>query len=110
MSKDLSRLAEITQLVLDTRLHALRLASDAREKSRMQLAALAVRDAPTDLPAMTAERVGLTYQRWADLRRADLNAVIARQTAEWMAAKADASLAFGRAQAINTLAERVKRG
>ncbi|WP_309664839.1 hypothetical protein [Tabrizicola sp.] len=107
-SKDLSRLGDITQLVLDSRLQALRHASAAREKSQMQLAALTASDAPTDLPAIAAGLVALNYQRWADLRRAGLNAVIARQTAEWMQAKAAASLAFGRTQALRGIVERLK--
>ncbi|NJM81760.1 MAG: hypothetical protein HC844_04030 [Tabrizicola sp.] len=48
----------------------------------------------------------MTYQRWADLRRMELNDVIARQTVTWIEAQAEARLAFGRNQALAGLVER----
>jgi hypothetical protein len=109
MRDDVLKLAAITQLVQDDRLNRLRIANEARAKSLMQLAALAADEAPSDLPVIPAGLVGLAYQCWADIRRADLNVVIARQTVEVMEARAAASLAFGRAQAIHGVAERLKR-
>jgi hypothetical protein len=108
-AEDLAKLQGITDLVLENRLHRLRQTAEARAQSLMQLAALSATPVPADLPAITAGLVGLTYQRWADIRRAELNAVIARQTAEWMAAKAEASLAFGRAEAVRGVAAKAAR-
>lgn len=109
MSKrdDLARLTELTQLVLDQRLHLLREAAGARDRSRLQLDALAAASAPADLPPVTAGLVSLTYERWADIRRSELNTVIARQTVEWMGARSDAATAFGRLQAIKGVAAKL---
>lgn len=106
---DLAKLGEITDLVLENRLHLLRQAAAARAQSLMQLSALSAGCEPTDLPTITEELVGLSYQRWADLRRAELNAVIARQTADWISARAEAKIAFGRAEAIRGLAAKLRR-
>ena len=108
MARDMVKITSLMQLVLDNRLQQLREAAEARDQSLMQMAAVTAAAAPADLPAVTAGIVGLTYQRWADVRRAELNTVIARQTADWMAAKSAASLAFGRAQAVRGIAERLQ--
>jgi hypothetical protein len=63
---------------------------------------------PADLGPMTAERVALAYDRWADVRRSELNLVIARQTVDWMEARTQAQTAFGRVQALQGLATRLK--
>lgn len=110
MSKasDLARLAEVAQLMLDHRLGKLRGASAALERSREQLAALDQAAQPADLAPVTAEKVALSYERWADQRRAELNLVIARQTAEWIESQSEARTAFGRVEALQGLAERLK--
>jgi hypothetical protein len=105
---DMVRLAELAQLVLDHRLSRLRCAASELERSRMQIAALDQAAAPADLEPVTAERVALTYNRWADQRRSELNLVIARQTADWMEARGEAQTAFGRVQALQGLATRLK--
>ena len=61
---------------------------------------------PVDLDPVTAARVGLDYERWADARRGELNLVIARQTADWLEARSDAQTAFGRVQALHELADK----
>jgi hypothetical protein len=104
-AKDLKKMAELSQLVLDNRLSRLRQVAEARAQSLHQLAAINAPAAPTDLPPMAAGMVSLAYQRWADVRRAELNALIARQTVEWMEAKSVATLAFGRNQALRQLGE-----
>lgn len=105
----IAELQLITQLLLDARLQDLRHAAEARDRSLMQYDALAAAEDPGDLPVVLAGTVGLAYQRWADQRRADLNAVIARQTVDWMAARSAASTAFGRVQALNAALDRQKR-
>lgn len=105
-SKDLSQLADLAQLMLDHRLGTLKSNSDRLEQSRMQLSALNQTTEAVDLDPVTAVKVGLDYERWADVRRAELNLMIARQTAAWLEARGDAQTAFGRVQALRALAER----
>lgn len=107
-ARDLSRLADLAQLMLDHRLGQLRLSADALDQSRMQLAAVNRAAEPADLDPVTAARVGLGYDRWADVRRAELNLVIARQSAAWHEARSEARTAFGRVQALRGLAIQAK--
>jgi hypothetical protein len=104
---DLAKLAEVAQLMLDHRLGQLRSRAAELERSRMQRDALSRTAQPSDLEPVTAEKVALTYDRWADQRRAELNLVIARQTASWLEARSDAQTAFGRVQALQGLATRL---
>ena len=111
MSKasDLGKLADVAQLILDHRLGQLRSAAAELERSSMQLAALNQPPSPQlDLEPMTAEKVARAYDRWSDVRRAELNLVMARQTADWIEARAEAQTAFGRVQALQGLATRLK--
>jgi hypothetical protein len=105
-SKDLAQLADLAQLMLDHRLGNLKSSSDRLELSRIQLSAINQSAKPADLDPVTAAKVGLDYERWADVRRAELNLVIARQTATWLEARGDAQAAFGRVQALRALAEK----
>jgi hypothetical protein len=107
-SRDLARLADVAQLMLDTRLGQLRAASTQLDRSRMQLMAINAAAKPADLPPVAAEKVALVYDRWADVRRAELNLVIARQTAEMLEARSEAGTAFGRLQALQGLAKRLE--
>lgn len=107
---DMARMAELAQLVLDQRLGRLRTAAAELERSRQQIAALDLSATETDLEPVTAEKVALTYNRWADQRRSELNLVIARQTVDWMEARGEAQTAFGRVQALQGLATRLKPG
>lgn len=104
---ELARLAQLAQLALDHKLSTLRTNADRLEQSRMQLSALNQTAQPVDLDPMTSTRVGLDYERWADARRAELNLVIARQTAVWLEARSEAQTAFGRVQALQGLAEKL---
>jgi hypothetical protein len=106
-ARDLSRLTDVAQLMLDHRLGALRAAAAGLEQSRAQLEAINAAAAPADLPPLTAETVARTYERWADVRRSELNLVIARQTAEMLEARDAAGTAFGRLQALRRVAERL---
>jgi post-segregation antitoxin (ccd killing protein) len=107
---DLTRLASLAGLMLDHRLGQLRSRADALEHSRMQLTAINQTNHPADLDPVTSARVGLDYERWADARRAELNLVIARQTAAWHEARAEAQTAFGRLQALRGLSARQEKG
>jgi hypothetical protein len=109
-AKDLTRLAEVAQLMLDHRLGRLRDASAQLDRSRMQLLAINRAAGTADLPLAAAGKVALAYDRWADVRRAELNLVIARQTAEMLEARSDAGIAFGRLQALQGLSRRSKDG
>ena len=107
--KDRERLAQLTmlsQLVLDTRLMALRVASLARQQSLDHLTDLDRPQPETDLSPVVAGEVAMRYQLWADQRRSDINLTLARQTVTWTEARQDAARAFGRDQALNQLTGR----
>lgn len=106
---DMERLGELAQLMLDQRLGRLRSVAAELERSRMQIAALDQPASLADLEPVTAEKVALSYNRWADQRRSELNLVIARQTAGWLEARGEAQTAFGRVQALKGLATRLKQ-
>lgn len=100
--QQMKRLSELTGLILDLRLSELRAAAHARQESLNRLADLAV--TPTGgVSPLAAARADLLYQRWADHRRAEINPVLARQTAEWMEAQDLARQAFGRAEVLRAL-------
>lgn len=107
--KDLSRLSDLAQLMLEHRLGRLRNTVDLLDQSRMQLSALDQTSQPADLALIAAARVELDYDRWADTRRAELNLVIARQTAAWLEARGEAQHAYGRVQALKGLAAKRSR-
>lgn len=104
--QDLKRLGELADLMLDQRLQTLRAAADAKAQSEAALAALA-RPLPEtdDLVGASAQIAALAYGRWADARRAEINQVLARQTADWIEARAAAQTAFGKADALRRLRE-----
>lgn len=107
-TKDLQRLAELAQLMLDHRLAQVRTAAAEIERSRMQLAAINAAAQPSAaLDPMVSEKVAIAYDRWADVRRSELNLVIARQTAAWLETRTEAQSAFGRVQALENLASRM---
>jgi hypothetical protein len=105
-ASDLSRLAGLAQLMLDHRLGLLRTRADELDQSRMQLAAVNDAAQPAGLEPVIAQRVELVYDRWADVRRSELNLVISRQTVSWLDARSEAQTAFGRMQALQDLAAR----
>lgn len=104
---DIAALQRLAGLLLDHRLSQLRQAADRREQSRMQIAALDKGAEPADLPPVAAGQVALRYQLWADVRRSELNTLLARQTVDWIAAREDAQHAFGRAEALRGVAARI---
>lgn len=106
-NKDIARIRDLSQMVLDHRLTVLRETAGRREQTRMQIAALGQAAEPVDLPAVAGSQVALRYQLWADARRSELNTVLARQTAHWLEARQEAQTAFGRAEALRLLAQRL---
>lgn len=107
-ASDIAALQELARLLLDHRLSALRSAAGRREQSRIQIAAIDKAAEPVDLPPIAAGQVALRYQLWADVRRSELNTVMARQTAEWMEAREDARHAFSRAEALRGITARLR--
>lgn len=103
---DINALQGISRLLLDHRLSELRASAARRDQSRMQIAALDMPPEPADLAPVAAGQVGLRYQQWADTRRSELNILLARQTADWIAARDEARLAFGKLEALRGVAAR----
>lgn len=108
----LARLDRLSRMILELRLSELRQAAAERDRSRAALAAL---DRPPtaapdpELSPIAEARAAVGYQAWADRRRAEINPVLARQTAAWLARREEASRAFGRVQALSALMEREAR-
>jgi hypothetical protein len=98
--KDLARLGQITQLLLDMKLADLRAAAAKRQHSLDLLASLNLAPTQTTLPPVAAHQAELRYQNWADLRRAEINIVLAEQTAAMQIARDAAGNAFGKDQAL----------
>ena len=95
-------------LLFDSRLTDLQCAARARLETEARLAGLVAPDAPAgELPQVAAAIAALTYQRWADMRRVELNQTLARQTATWSDARDAARLAFGKTQALAGVAARL---
>lgn len=104
---DIARLKSLADLMLDHRLGQLRKATEAKSHSEAALAALARPVAePENLAGAAGALAALAYHRWADARRAEINQVLARQTHDWMLARDDAQLAFGRAEALRRLSQK----
>lgn len=102
---EIAKLQVLAQLVLDHQLSGLRKAADAKAQSQAALLRLAQPPCDADgLQGAAAELAGLSYQRWADARRAEINQVLARQTHDWLEARDQAKLAFGKAEALRKLA------
>ena len=103
----LQRLAEVSSLMLDTKMLALERAARARQHSLDRMAELNRSAAPTDLPLVAAAEVALRYAMWADQRRSEINLILARQTVEWVEARQEAARAFGRNQVVQELGGRL---
>jgi len=107
--QSLQRLEDLAALILDGRLSALRHAARAKADSEERLAGLAAPPAPEGLSGAAGELAALNYQRWADARRAEINRVLARQTAELAEATDAARTAFGRRQALAGLVGKAEK-
>lgn len=104
-TKTLARLGQISKLVLDVKLAALQAAAHRRQQSLDLLANLDGVVAKTDLTPVVAYQAELRYQLWAEARRAEINLVLARQTAEMLVAQDNAGQAFGKDQALRQVRE-----
>lgn len=100
--EQLKQLEKIAQLILDLRLSELSRAARARQETMDRLGAL---DVPSsdEIDPVIAARVTLQYQAWADKRRAEINLILARQTADWTLKRASAKHAFSRSEALRLL-------
>ena len=107
-AKDLARLGQITQLLLDTKLADLRALAAKRQHSLDLLGNLNRPAVQTDLPIVAAHLAEVRYQSWADIRRAEINVILARQTAEMYVARDAARCAFGRNQAFQALKDTLR--
>lgn len=99
-AKGLVRLGQISRLILDVKLAALHTAAAKRQHSLDLLASLNKDSVETDLSPVAAHQANLRYQHWADARRAEINLLLARQTAEMQVARDAAGQAFGKDQAL----------
>lgn len=97
------QLLVLTDLIRDRSLENLRRAAAERDLTRAHIAGLEAPPA-SDLPALAAAQVALSYQRWADERRRELNMQLARQMVSVAQRQAEARLAFGRAEVLHRLA------
>ena len=102
----LKRLEAIAGLRRDLGLSRLREAASSKAASEAKLAVLAEPRLAGDLDPVTEALADARWQGWADVRRARLNLLLARQTAEWLQARDDARLDFGRSEVIAELRRR----
>jgi hypothetical protein len=105
--ENLRRLLALSAMVQDLRLAELSQAKAAQAASFAALARLDMPPPETDLDPVAAGRVQVSYARWADVRRKDLMATLARQSETCLAAQAGARTAFGRQQALISVADRL---
>jgi high-affinity Fe2+/Pb2+ permease len=106
--QDVHRLRELTGLMLDHRLAVLRQAAEAKAQTEAALASLARPMAgKDDLLGASSALAALAYERWADARRVEINQLLARQTHVWMEARDVAQIAFGKAEALRRLQDRL---
>jgi hypothetical protein len=101
-------LVAISRLILDVRLAHVDLAAKACEENRARLADLARPSSPSQLPLAVEAQATLRYERWAEARRAEINLALAKSTADWLTARDQARVAFGRAEVLRALAERAE--
>jgi len=102
----LGQMRALTHMVKDVELASLRQAAAARQATLAKIEALRTP------PAMIGDDLGaagamamLRYQVWAEGRRSDLVTILAAQTARWLEARDQAANAFGKAQAVDDLAQ-----
>lgn len=107
-TKDIERLRQISQLILDVKLAALQSAARKREESLELLASLSQPCEPTDLLPTVGHLAELRYQKWADARRAEINLALAQQTVSVHIARDAAAMAFGKNQALRGVAAKLK--
>lgn len=100
--KNVKRLKTLSDIILNQHLAGLRACADARNQSLQRLADL-VATPDGQLGPIASAAASLQYERWADLRRSELNIALARQTVAWMEARKNAETAFGRSEVLKKL-------
>ncbi|QCO55697.1 hypothetical protein EOK75_08055 [Pseudorhodobacter turbinis] len=106
--KRLAKLKALSDMIVDQHLGKLQACAAARTVSQQRLEGLRVTEKPEMEPIAQAQTM-LRYEQWADARRAEINITLARQTAEWMEARKEAQLAFGRAQVLGRLQHKLNK-
>ena len=101
----LLELKKISDLIFERRLVALKATAAARNESLQRLQDLAPQESKDALEPLAQAQAQLRYEAWADARRADINLLLARQTAEWIEARKIAKTAFGRAGILRGLSK-----
>lgn len=104
-SQALSALSGIAGLIRDRGLEELRCAEARCAQTRGLIAGLEVAPA-TDLTPVARAHAEAAYQNWADARRRELTAMLARQLVERERSLASARQAFGRSEALRQVIER----
>jgi len=98
------QLQQMAGLLFDSKLVDLKATARAMQETKDHLADLVADPVLANEVAKIAMAVaGLRYDRWADVRRAELNLTLARQTAEWLDARDVARLAFGKTRALEAV-------
>jgi hypothetical protein len=100
--KKIDRLRTLSDLILNQHLAGLRACANARNQSLQRLNDLMAK--PDDqLSPVASAAAALQYERWAELRRSELNIILSRQTVAWMEARKAAETAFGRSEVLKKL-------
>lgn len=104
-SQQLAQLQQLTDMILDHRLGAVRAAARLREDTLRKIEALrappAILEDSGDTGGISGAIAALNYQSWAEARRIELRQVLATQTAAWLDAKDAAQHAFGKSQSLD---------
>lgn len=107
-SNDLKRLGRLTGMMLDIRLADFRHAAALRDECAARLKDIQAPPPVAErLEGAASELALLTYQRWVDMRREELNRQLAQKTADWLDAADAARAAFGKDRALISLSDRV---
>ena len=106
--QQIEKLQHVAALLFDSKLAQLKIIAQAKHETEGHLTDLAQGASVTpDMPQISIEVANLRYERWADVRRAELNMTLARQTALWLDARGAAQVAFGKTQALDGIKARV---
>ena len=101
-------LQRVAGLVKDMALADLRRAEAERAALLQQMATLSERPTPPeDLAPAIAEDIALRYDRWAELRRREVEQAWRVKSAECDRLRAKARIALGRNSAVASLADRI---
>lgn len=99
----LKKLKEIADLMRERDLAKLSRAQAVRTRTEDLLRALDHTSAPTQPETAVAAQAVEKYGLWTTNRRISLNQELARNTAQWLADREVAQLAFGRSQVLSKL-------